>query len=121
MWKAVGYTPNPTQAAFHRATARRLLVAGGERGGKSFSVGHEVYARLPWSPLVWLIGPDYEQARPEFSYILEDLLAVDAIESVRDVSQPRVGPWWLRTRGGIEVVTKTSADVKKIASKAPLG
>ncbi|MBP8125824.1 MAG: hypothetical protein KAZ26_24465 [Caldilineaceae bacterium] len=121
MWKAVGYTPNPTQRAFHKAMARRLLVAGGERGGKSFSVGHEVYARLPWSPLVWLIGPDYEQARPEFGYILEDLLAVDAIESVRDVSQPRVGPWWLRARGGIEVVTKTSADVRKIASKAPYG
>lgn len=121
LWEAVGYTPNPAQLAFHRSRSRRLLVAGGERGGKSYSIAKEIFGRLPWAPLVWLIGPDYEQARPEFGYLLEDLLAVDAIESVRDVSQPRVGPWWLRARGGIEIVTKTSADVRKIASKAPFG
>ena len=122
IWEAVGYRPNGEQAAFHRSAARRVLVAGGERAGKSFSVGKELLARLPFGKLFWILGPDYEQARAEFQYLLEDLSALGAMGGDRrSVSQPRVGPWWLRTKSGQVVETRSAVHEERIASKAPDG
>jgi hypothetical protein len=69
MWDAVGYTPNAAQSPFHKCRSRRVLVAGGERAGKSFSVAKEVLTRVPFGSLFWILGPDYEQARAEFQYL----------------------------------------------------
>lgn len=107
---------------FHAARIRRILVAGGERAGKSFSVAKELLARLPFGRLFWILGPDYEQTRAEFGYLLDDLLQMDAIHNVQhDVSTPRVGPWYLKTKTGQEVQTKSSAFIERIAGKAPDG
>lgn len=121
VWEKVGYQPNEIQQTFHRCGSRRRLVAGGERAGKSFSVAKEVLALLPFTKLIWLLGPDYEQGRAEFQYLLDDLLALGAIRSDRDVSQPRIGSWWLRTKSGQQIVTRTSANTERIASVAPDG
>lgn len=122
IWDAVGYSPNEMQAAFHRSQSRRVLVAGGERAGKSFSVAKEMLTRVPFGSLFWILGPDYEQARAEFQYLLDDLVRLGAISNAhRNVSQPRVGPWWMKTKSGQVIETKSAKHEERIASKAPDG
>lgn len=122
IWRAVGYEPNAAQSPFHKCRSRRVLVAGGERAGKSFSVAKEVLTRVPFGSLFWILGPDYEQARAEFQYLLDDLSLLGAIANPhRNVSQPRVGPWWMRTKSGQVVETKSAKHEERIASRAPDG
>ena len=122
VWGRVGYEPTEEQGAIHRCRARHMLIAGGERAGKSYCVAKEVLARVPYCELVWLVGPDYEQARPEFEYLLEDLVTLGAIRDLRnDVSRPRTGAWWMRLKSGQEIHTRTSAVVERLAGRAPDG
>lgn len=70
--------------------------------------------------LYWIVGPDYEQSRAEFDYVLEDLQRLELVRGER-VSKPRQGSWGIETVVGGQIITKTSADVLKLASVAPDG
>jgi len=69
-------------------TAKVILILGGWRGGKSARVAFIIFIRiyLKWlreplpldaqglavgSHLIWLVGPDYEDARPEYFYLAQ--------------------------------------------------
>lgn len=93
-------------------------AAGGERAGKSRSAAMELVWRLRLGGLFWIVGPDYEQCRPEFSYVLDLLTAVG---DVRRVSFPVEGSCRLVTRTGAEVVTKSAINPVKLAGEAPDG
>lgn len=122
IWQALGYEPNPTQLLFHVCNALRTQIVGGERGGKSYMVAKELATRVPFSQLIWMVGPDYEQTKPEFAYLAEDLTRMNAFTNPdRDISMPRKGPWYMKTKSGNVIETKTSAHVEKIAGKAPNG
>lgn len=114
----VGYKPSDAQAAIHFDTSLVKLVAGGERGGKSRFGGAEIVGNAPDSRLIWIVGPDYEQARPEFMYALADLERLDAIERLSVPAQGQLQMW---LRGGIRIVTKTGEEAMKLASEAPDG
>jgi hypothetical protein len=117
IWERVGYTPTAAQAAVHDDPARNKCVAGGERGGKSRLVAAEALWEMdaPES-LGWIVGPDYVQTQQEFEYIRADLEQLGALASC---STPDKGGWKLETLWAARVETKTSADARKIAGKAP--
>lgn len=99
--------------------SRVVLVTGGERGGKTHIGSLEGIAwAMGFAELIWLIGPDYEQARPEFENITGWLLALGAIAD-KNISFPKEGKCTAITETGCLIETKTSEDVRKIASRAP--
>jgi hypothetical protein len=102
--------------------ARKKLVAGGERAGKSFYTAAELVTRVLWGRLFWIVGPDYELARPELEYVAEWLGQLGAIANPRyDISLPKYGKAFVKTKTGQLFETKTADDVRKIAARAPDG
>lgn len=97
------------------------MVSGGERAGKSHVSGTFGATRTPYGKLFWIVGPDYQQARPEFEYWVTALQEVGAIKSQKDISMPKMGSCTARTKTGQLIQTKTSDDVRKLASVAPDG
>lgn len=122
VWRALGYVPSREQLAAHDCPARARLVAGGERGGKSYSAAMELVREcLNESALYWIVGPTYQLARPEFSYVAEALARADMIEP-GSLSQPQSGPCALRVRVyGARIETRSSDDPEKLAGVAPDG
>ena len=105
------------QQEIHDCTNRLILVSGGVRAGKSqWGAMHAIKHCFVNDGLVWIVGPDYEQADNEFDYIVKALAACDMIGSLSDPkgkSKSVITPW------GCQVVTKSSKDVRTIAGKAP--
>lgn len=71
---------------------------------------------MPWGKLYWIIGPDYQLPRREFTYIKDFLIKLDAIASKASISEPKEGSCSLVTKTGQVVITRTAADLKKIAA-----
>lgn len=119
IWRHLNYQPTAEQLAAHLHPARLKLVAGGERGGKSFSAAMELIRRCNVEDgLFWIVGPDYEQARAEFDYCAQALTTVGGIA---DISYPQRGQCSLTTAWNATIETKTADDVRKLASQAPDG
>jgi len=117
-WKPAGYVPTADQRGAHGGPIRFKLVAGGERAGKSRSAAMELVWRLRVGGLYWIVGPDYEQCRPELGYVV-DLLA--RVGDVEKLSMPAQGSCRLETKTGAVVVTKSAMHPEKLAGEAPDG
>lgn len=135
-WAAMGYKPavgkwpiynleDPTrpvitsrgQMEIHECTSDLIMVTGGVRAGKSFWLAMDTVPDLFVDDgLIWFVGPDYEQARAEFDYLLA---AAQALGIVADVSIPKRGTVSFMTTWGCTVQTKSSKDVTTLASRAP--
>lgn len=132
VWGWLGYLPNATQAEAVWAVLngrRFVLICGGIQAGKSFTIA--ALALMLMEPteqeladpanarprLCWVVGPDYRQARVEFEYIYQ---ALERGGQVKSVSMPNntTSPWQLETVWGLKVETKSSSDVRKLASYA---
>lgn len=114
-----GYGPNPEQMAIHADPAMVKVVAGGERGGKSFVTGNEIAAHgVADSKLVWIVPPDYEQGHAEFDYAHEALSKIGAVIQA-SVSRPQRSPWSMKLLNGCTIKTRTGQDAVKLASEAP--
>jgi hypothetical protein len=120
----IGYEPNEVQQAildwWWASEARLALILGGERGGKSWLVALMALYCLDLNRHkgeYWIVGPDYNQARPEFTYIYEALvnkkMVVEA--SVSMPSNP-ASAWSFQTVWGAHIRTRSAADVQKLAS-----
>lgn len=119
VWHQVNYRPSAEQQAAHDSPARARLVAGGERGGKSYSSAMELVRRsLVPRGLFWIVGPTYDLARPEFQYVAEALSAAGLLHSI---SWPRSGPCSIKTIWGAEITTRSADDPVKLAGVAPDG
>lgn len=108
-----------------RLPVRFPLILGGERAGKSFLIA--VWAALLACPYdgetgeevrgeaYWLVGPDYLQARPEYTYLKE---IFDALGLVESVSEPKseTQPWTLTLKTGTTFSTRSSGNVARLAS-----
>lgn len=103
-FRLMGYTPNGAQMPVHARTSTVLQIVGAEGAGKSRVTAAEITACVPWSRLVYLVGQTYENAHVEFNYLIENLLALGALDLAR-VSQPRQGAWQLVTKTGCRIVT----------------
>lgn len=123
LWDRIDYKPWPSQRMAVLHPARVKQVTGGVRAGKSHSTTKG--GILPWIPhsdLYWIVGPDYEQARPEFQYLMADAVALGWVDpnSIK-IPKDTFHPCSARTRWGCEIYTKTSADLSKLAGRAPDG
>lgn len=118
IFDTIEYSPTSAQAPIHESLARIILVAGGERSGKSRLSSSEFLARLFEGKLFWLVGENYEQTRPEFDYICDGL---DKL-GIQFRATKRVDPG---TVEGIDVPfridTKSARDPRKLAMQAPDG
>src|SRR3990167_1969532 len=103
LWEKVGYAPHPEQRAAHASQSQHVIIIGGEGGGKSFSGALEAAphgllypfkmgmrrGRELYRPrLYWLIGPEFDDCRPEFRFLweiyqeLEDVLGQKLLKTV---------------------------------------
>lgn len=122
-WAALGYSPNPLQAQAIRAFwtgTRFILICGGERAGKSFtSVALSLSVMGPRDDgaeqLYWIVGPDYMQARAEFDYYLQVFRTLGCVAK-ESTPESHTLPWVLETDYGLRLETKTSSDIRKLAS-----
>lgn len=100
-------------------SSRVIQIIGGERGGKSYIGSLEATA---WShgftDLIWFVGPDYEQARPEFENVTT-WLQLNGVLRDGNISFPKEGKCIAETDTSCVIETKTSEEVRKLASKAP--
>lgn len=119
IYLACGFIPRDDQWEPMTSQARIVVTGGGERGGKSAEEGNFIapFVALNQDELVWIVGPDYEQAQPEFIYAraaIEKLALLAA-----SPSQPKEGSWELKTKTHCVVKTRTSEEAVKLAGKAP--
>jgi hypothetical protein len=101
-FRLIGHDPHEKQEPIHKADARVIVVAGGERAGKSRFAGMEVVSRIPWSNRVGFVGQSFDKARPEMAYTMEALTELGALESR---STPKIGQWIATTATGCELKT----------------
>lgn len=119
-WMADNYLPSVEQLSFHQSPAWIRLVAGGVRGGKSYSTARECdkYTSVE-DGLGWLIGPDYEQPRAELDYLYSLYSRMGWVDE-GSVSFPSKGPASFSTTWGFSWETKSATkDVRSLASFAP--
>ena len=100
----MGYVPNEAQEVIHARTPTVLQIVGAEGAGKSHVTAAEITVCVPWSKLIYIIGQMYENTHKEFDYLVENLLALKALD-LRKVSQPKQGEWELITRTGCKITT----------------
>jgi len=121
-WDYAEYTPSDQQWEVHMDDSRLRLVAGGVGAGKSKFTAMEVlrYIGTP-DGLIWIIGPSYELANPEYDYVFEVCNGLGIIDS-NSVSNVAKGSRKFRTLpqyGGCEVVTKSATNPEAIAGRRP--
>lgn len=96
-------------------TARIKVAAGGWRAGKSRYTAREVTSVAVTRPggRAWIIGKDYDVPREEFSYCLQDLIAL-GYPIVVDKSVPLKGAWRMVLSNGFVIETQTTDDLNAI-------
>jgi hypothetical protein len=121
IWQAAGYEPGREQLAIHLDPHRGRQVAGGERSGKSLLTAAELlcWACASAGP-IWIVGPTYDLARPEFLHLVPMAQACDLLLP-GSLSMPKSGACSFKTRLGGEVATRTGQDAEKLAGIAPEG
>lgn len=135
MWERIGYTPSTGyfpiynleqelvlvslgQQEFHDAPNRIKLMSGGVRSGKSVVIAMDaVEDTFEPNGLMWIVGPDYEQARSEFIYLHDALAACGFIQGKASI--PQEGACGFTTKWGFVCETKSSKDLEKLAGRAP--
>lgn len=117
VFNRIGYHPTEEQWPIHLSPARIRQVAGGERSGKSKSSAMDLVGRLFFGKLYWLVAADYERTKAEFTYICD---ALDKMQ-IRYTATRQVDPGEINIEGGIQVVTKSAKDNRKLAMEAPDG
>lgn len=119
-WATAKYTPTigpDSQTKFHADKSLLKLVAGGVRAGKSKCTAMEMIAQCAiTNGLIWIVGPDYEQCKPEFEYMLT---VFKLLGWVRKVNKPDKGSRSFELVNGCKVQTKSSDDTDSLASFAP--
>jgi hypothetical protein len=134
LWKAARYTPtvgdfpvhdpdgslrimSHGQQEIHDTRARKIMVTGGVRGGKSQFLAMELLTEVfKENGLIWLVAPDFEQAKSEFNYMLSPLKELGFIV---DEGQPEKGGRFFVTEWGCRVQTKSAKELTTLASFAP--
>jgi hypothetical protein len=121
-WDRCGFTPNEYQSTILLSPERIKLITGGERSGKSYITAAELYIwlwQLKKGDVLWIVGPSYELARPEFEYLHDMMEKSGLLHPTERVLDPHVGGWSMKTRPGAIVETKSSADAQTLAGIAP--
>lgn len=113
------FKPSPDQSNVLYCPNREILVAGGERGGKSAISALFLATRFLHGKgkLYWLVAADYNRTRAEFDYFCQHL---DRL-GLGYVASKQVDPGIIEVVGGFKVLTKSAQDPRKLAMEAPDG
>ena len=119
IWEKDEFEPTEMQADFLFDPRRIKQVSGGVRAGKSKSVSRacDWYTCVPES-LIWIVGPDYNQTRNEFRYMMKPYQDLGILIDSK-TSMPKEGSWSFTIDGGATVETKSADSLEKIAGEAP--
>ena len=127
IWEVDGFVPTEAQNNWIYADVRFKGVAGGVRSGKSQSPPRAAdwFTYVPEGVppeeadcLIWLIGPDYNQCRSEFTYLTRPYLRSGLLVKEK-VSMPKDGSWRAVLENGCIIETVSGDDLKKVAGHAP--
>lgn len=130
---AIGVQVSPEFGTILDAEPRELVISGGWRGGKSTVLAGKVMKRIPFqlawghslkrNSLYWLVGPDYDQVRQEFRYVLSWARKLNLVEYLSD---PKEGQWEMRLRDAancpdstLTIETKSAGHTERLGSVAP--
>jgi len=91
------------------------MVAGGERGGKSFGAALFLLTRLPWGNKFWIVGPDFKQARKEYEYVVD---WVGSKGGVLKDHRPDNGPWMAVFKGGKTLETRSADNPQSLSAES---
>lgn len=64
----------------------------------------------------WFVGPDYRQARAEFTYMLNAFRVLGMVVGEPSMPLAETSPWSFEITGGTIFKTRTSSDISKLAS-----
>lgn len=142
LFKRIGYDPtqggrNKFQPEILACDATFILVAGGEQAGKSVCASkhflkkwpedmarHEGFGDGLGPPLLyWLVAADYGETLKEFTYIIDDLLAL----GLPVKSSKVVNPGWIQLqfpnemKPRLRIETKSGKDISKLSKDSPHG
>ena len=122
--ETMGYEINayvaPMVAEMEKNNPRFIVIYGGERSGKSYNAVALAGKKLPPNKyqeqrLYWIIGPDYVSGRAEFRYLYDTYRALGLVERASMPESP-TSRWTMELTTNERWETKTSADVRKLAS-----
>ena len=120
VWATAGYTPTPIQQEVAEAARLTKLLSGGVRAGKSLTSAMLMADFIAMDgETIWLVGNTFEDAREEFLYLYEPLAKLGLVTG-KNVSMPDIGRWKMVVSGGATIRTKSSGDIAKLASIAPV-
>lgn len=109
LWQICGYEPHDEQLEAHACEERVLLVAGGERAGKSRWTAAELSAALVPDPSdiigggvapvrIAIAAQSYDESRQEMEYLIDDLSTLGLLKP--DPSTPKTGKWIVESTVG---------------------
>ena len=115
------YEPYEPFREAHFSDASTVLVSGANRVGKSVASAMEAIAWVPFSRLIWFIGPSYAHTRKEFEYFVEAMLAAKLLKTdAFSLPQREHLAASAVTISGCVIQTKTLKDmVKSLQSESP--
>lgn len=109
IFEQINYEPYEEQMAAHsEEDARLILIAGGERAGKSrWSAAEVTAAMMIPNNQIAVCGQDYDQSKKEVRYVIEDLQRLGALSYH---STPKAGRWEARSVTGSWLETVSLSD-----------
>ncbi len=113
------YEPYEPFALAHNSPASVVLTSGANRVGKSVAAAMEAIAWVPFSDLIWFMGPSYSHTRKEFEYFAEGMSAAGLVVDLSLPSREHMA-CSLLLAGGCYVQTRTLRDiVRALQSDSP--
>lgn len=143
LWNQLDYYPSDEQAQTHASSDPHVLIVGGEGGGKSFCGAMEVLPHALLMPypvthgglprgrssnlpapiyrdrLGWLVGPEFEDCRPEFGYLVDQLEVLQTRLGEKLIAKqafPDEGSCKLVLTTGTTIETRSASDPAKCMS-----
>lgn len=108
---------------WHSSDSRFMQVLGGERSGKSMLVAFLALTCMRVGEVgeYWIVGPDYNQPRAEFTYLYKWLNDAGLIEGEASMPANIAAPWSMTTKFGATIKTRSSGEIQKLASFSVAG
>ena len=117
----LGYQPTGSeQQDILDTTGDRIIISGGEQGGKSDTAaefGVERILEMPPKSIVWLVGKKYDATEKEYEYMLAKLQILEMVKFASDTTADK--PRRIILIDDTIIKTISANDVTNITKEAP--
>ena len=117
LYDKLGFKATPGQVPILEDESRLILIAGGERSGKSLVTEKKALPKLFEGQLYWLVGKEYNEVRAEFGYFVKDFAELGILKK----ASTNIDPGEIIFLENKKIVTLPTKDETKIATEAPDG